>query len=342
VTKNLHPSRPMLPLPGRVQRDNVSAMPRSDTPNAGAGRRLSSRLRRWASLRAYGLVTSALFGATTPPRKMRGRFERLARVSRRTLQKKFPTLVFGDHRAGDLVIESVRAAASPKRAILHLHGGGFFMGSAASYRNRAMRLSFRLDAEVFVPEYGLAPEHPYPRALDDALAAFRCVQQVRARSPLFVTGDSAGGGLGLALLIKLRDLGVPMPAGAILLSPWADLTATGRSVDRNQGADLWFSRQHLEVWSRYYLGDADARSPYVSPVFGDLSALPPLLLLAGEDELLLDDARRIHESATRLGQESQLLVGAGMQHDWPLTLPWLEESRHAWSAMRRFVEDHCK
>jgi len=131
-----------------------------------------------------------------------------------------------------------------------------------------------------------------------------------------------------------------MPAGAILLSPWTDLTVSGRSVDRNQGADLWFSRRHLEVWSRYYLGGADARSPYVSPVFGGLSGLPPLLLLAGENELLLDDSRRIHESATRLGQESRLLVGEGMQHDWPLTLPWLDESKHAWSTMRRFVEEH--
>ena len=270
---------------------------------------------------------------------MRARFERFARVSRRVLRKKFPKIVFEDHRADGLVIESVRAVESPKRVILHLHGGGFFMGSPASYRNRAMRLSFRLEAEVFVPAYRLAPEHPYPTALDDALAAFRCVRQVRSRSPLFITGDSAGGGLALSLLIRLRDLGLPMPTGAILLSPWTDLTVSGHSVDANHGKDLWFSRQHLEVWASYYVGNADARSPYVSAVFGDLSDLPPLLLLAGEDELLLDDARRIHESATRIGSDSQLLVGAKMQHDWPLTLPWLDESKHAWRAMSRFVEE---
>lgn len=301
----------------------------------------SSPWMRWLSLRGYGLVTSSLFGATTPPLKMRARFERFARVSREALQRKFPKLVFEDHRVDGLDVEAIRAVESPKRVVLNLHGGAFFMGSPASYRNRAMRLSFRLDAEVFVPNYRLAPEHPYPAALDDALAAFRHVRELRPGAPLFLTGDSAGGGLCLSLLIRLRELGTPIPNGAILLSPWTDLTTSGRSVDANHGKDLWFSRKHLEVWARYYVGNADNRSPYVSPVFGDLSELPPLLLLAGEHELLLDDARRVHESATRAGTASRMLVGEGMQHDWPLTLPWLDESRQAWRAMRNFADERC-
>lgn len=305
-----------------------------------SGRDLSSRLERWLSLRAYGLVTSALFGATTPPGKMRARFERFASASRRTLQRKHPNLVFEDHRVDGVGMESVRATASPPRVLLHLHGGGFFMGSPASYRNRAMRLGYRLDAEVFVPAYRLAPEHPFPCALEDALEALRAVRRLRPRAPLFLSGDSAGGGLALSLLLKVRDVGLPTASGAILLSPWTDLTASGHSVDANRGADRWFSRRHLEVWARYYVGGADARSPYLSPAFGDLTGLPPLLLLAGEDELLLDDARRVHESAVRAGCNARLLVGPGMQHDWALTLPWLEESKQAWAAMRRFVEDH--
>jgi epsilon-lactone hydrolase len=297
---------------------------------------------RWMSLHVYGLVTSTLFGATTPPQRMRARFERFARVSRSALQHKFPKLAFADHRANDLAIESVRAVESPKRVVLHLHGGAFIMGSPESYRNRAMRLSFRLEAEVFVPDYRLAPEHPYPAALEDALAALRCVRDLRSQLPLFITGDSAGGGLSLSLLIRLRDLGLPMPSGAILLSPWTDLTVSGHSVDGNHGRDLWFSRKHLEVWASYYVGNADARSPYLSPVFGDLSDLPPLLLLAGEDELLLDDARRVHDSACRVGTDAQMLMGEGMQHDWPLALPLLDESKDAWRTMRRFVEDHSR
>ncbi len=296
-------------------------------------------LERWLSVRAYGLVTSALFGATTPPRKMRARFERLASVSRARLRRKHPSVAFQDHQVGQLAVESVRSVDAPRCVLLHLHGGGFFMGSPASYRSRAIRLSFRLEAEVFLPDYRLAPEHTYPGALDDALAAFRWIRQARAGRPLLVSGDSAGGGLALSLLLRLREEGLPMPAGAILLSPWADLTASGRSVDGNRGKDRWFTRHHLEAWAHHYTGDADARSPALSPVFGDLSGLPPLLLLAGEDELLLDDARRVHESAAHAAVDSRLLVGAGMQHDWPLTLPWLAESREAWRAMRRFVED---
>lgn len=304
-----------------------------------APQRTLSSWKRWMSLRGYGLVTSTLFGATTPPLKMRARFERFGSASRGSLQRKFPNLVFEDQPVDDLDIEVIRAVESPKRVIFHLHGGAFFMGSPASYRTRTIRLSFRLDAEVFVPDYRLAPEHPYPAALEDALAAFLHVRALRPQAPIFISGDSAGGGLCLSLLLRLRDLGQPMPDGAILLSPWTDLTTSGNSVDTNRRRDLWFSREHLEVWASYYIGQSDAHSAYLSPVFGDLYGLSPLLLFAGEHELLLDDARRVHEAAIRAGTDSRMLVGDGMQHDWPLTLPWLDESKRAWSEMRRFAEE---
>ena len=302
--------------------------------------RTLSRWKRWLSLRGYGLVTSALFGATSPPLAMRARFERLSRVPRARMQRKFPKLAFGDHAVDGVAIESVRAVESPARVILYLHGGAYFMGSPASYRNRAMRLSYRCQAEVFVPDYRLAPEHPYPAAFDDALAAWRFVKELRGDARIFVAGDSAGGGLVLSLLVRLRDLGLPMPNGAFVLSPWTDLTTSGASVDGNHGKDLWFTRRHLETWAKYYVGRADARTPYISPVFADLSRLPRLLILVGEYELLLDDAVRVCDAAKAAGTDARLLVGEGMQHDWPLTLPWLDESRHAWSKMRRFVEEH--
>jgi monoterpene epsilon-lactone hydrolase len=299
-----------------------------------------SRWKRWLSLRAYGLVTSTLYRATTPPLTMRDRFERFGRVSRQAMRRKFPKLVFADHAVDGLAIEAVCAVESPARVILYLHGGGFFMGSPASYRNRAMRLSYRCQAEVFVPDYRLAPEHQYPLALEDALAAWRFVKSLRPHAAIFVAGDSAGGGLSLSLLLRLRDSGLAMPNGSFQLSPWTDLTVSGSSVDGNYGRDLWFTRQHLEVWARYYVGQADARSPYVSPVFADLSGLPPLLLLVGEDELLLDDTLRVRDAATSVGTDVRVHIGKGMQHDWPLTLPWLDESKHAWSAIRGFVDEH--
>jgi epsilon-lactone hydrolase len=301
--------------------------------------RTVSPWKRWMSLRGYGLVTSTLFGATTPPATMRARLERLSRNPRAAMQRKFPSLVFCDHTVDGLAIESVCAIESPSRVILYLHGGAFFMGSPASYRNRAMRLSFRCCAEVFVPDYRLAPEHPYPAAFDDALVAWRFVKAFRPGLPIFVTGDSAGGGLSLSLLVKLRDLGLPMPSASFLLSPWTDLAVSGSSVNSNRRKDLWFTRKHLERWASYYAGGADRCSPYLSPVFAELSGLPPLLLLVGEHELLLDDTLRIRDAATSAGTDVSVLIGEGMQHDWPLTLPWLDESKLAWNAMRRFVEE---
>jgi epsilon-lactone hydrolase len=312
----------------------------SGEENHGSQPETLSRWKRWLSLRAYGLVTSTLFGAATPLATMRGRLEHFSRVSRRAMQRKFPKLVFGDHAVDGLAIESVCAVESPVRVVLYLHGGAFFMGSPDSYRNRAMRLSYRCQAEVFVPDYRLAPEHQYPAALDDAFAAWGFVKTLRPHAAIFVAGDSAGGGLSLSLLLRIRDSGLIIPNGSFQLSPWTDLTVSGSSVDSNYGRDLWFTRKHLETWARYYVGQADARSPYVSPVFADLSGLPPLLLLVGEDELLLDDTLRVRDAARSVRTDVRVLIGKGMQHDWPLTLPWLDESKHAWKTIRDFVAEH--
>jgi epsilon-lactone hydrolase len=233
-------------------------------------------------------------------------------------------------------MESVCAVESPRCAIVHLHGGAFIMGSPRSYRERAKRFSYQCHAEVFVPDYRLAPEHPYPAALDDALVAFQYVQALRRGVPVFVTGDSAGGGLGLSLLVRLRDAGAKMPSGAVFLSPWTDLTASGSSVETNRRKDLWLTGAHLQQWAGHYAANADPSEPELSPLFADLSGLPPLFLLAGAHEVLLDDAVRVAERAASSGTPTRLLVGKGMQHDWPLTLPWLEESRLAWSEIRGF------
>jgi epsilon-lactone hydrolase len=297
--------------------------------------------KRWLSLRAYGAFTRTLFGAHTCPLAMRARFERFGAVSRDALQRKHPKLRFDDYRLGSLHVEAVRASEAPARALIHLHGGGYFMGSPASYRNRAMRLGYRCGAEVFVPDYRRAPEHPYPAALHDALVTWQYVRALRPGVPVFLSGDSAGGGLALALMLCLRESGEPMPEGAILLSPWTDLSASGTSLETNARKDLWLGRAHLERWAGYYLGAADPRDPLVSPVFADLAGLAPLLILAGEHEVLLDDALRVARNAARAGTPVECLVGRGMQHDWPLTLPWLDESRSAWDTIAGFVERHA-
>jgi epsilon-lactone hydrolase len=296
-------------------------------------------LTHWLSLRAYGVITRTLFGPGTHPKVMRRRFERFGATSRRRLLARHPGLVFAEHAVGPLSVESVHAG-SPERAVLYLHGGAFVMGSPASYRSRATRMAYRCRAELFVPDYRLAPEHPFPAALEDAVAAWRHMRKLRRGWPLFVAGDSAGGGLALSLMLRLRDLGEPLPDGAVLLSPSVDLAEPGGPAEEG-GTDLWLTREHLRRWFRHYVGQADAAQPLVSPLHANLSGLPPFLLLAGSDELLLEEGRRMVDRALSAGVDAQLLVGEGMQHDWPLTLPWLPESRHAWTVIGGFLDEHA-
>jgi len=251
--------------------------------------------------------------------------------------KQYPAIAFGDHRQGSLFVESLRTAEAPERVILYLHGGAFVFGSVASYRRRVLRVAHRCHAEVFLPEYRQAPEHPFPAALDDAVAAWLLIRQLRPGAPAHIVGDSAGGGLALSLLLRLRDASLPLPAGAVLLSPWTDLSVSGALAKRHLGKDLWFTTAHLEAWARYYVGKANARSPDVSPVFGNYVGLPPLLLVAGGDELLVDDAVRVWTNARAAGVDARIVVGTGMQHNYPLALPWLAESREAWRIATQFL-----
>jgi epsilon-lactone hydrolase len=303
----------------------------------GTGLR-SPAWKRWVSVQAYGLVTSRLFPAYASPLAMRARFERFARTPREKLLRKYPNLVFEDHSFGDRDMESVRAVEEPSCVLVHLHGGGYFMGAPASYRSRTMRLSYRCDAEVFAPDYRLAPEHPAPAALEDAVDAWCEVRRLRPGVPMFVSGDSAGGGLAISMMVALRDQGLPLPDGAVLFSPWTDMRVSGASFEDNDRSDVWLSRAHCETWASHYLGDVDPSDPRVSPVYADLEGLPPMLLLVGDQEVLFDDARQAHENALAAGVASTLHVGRNMQHDWPLTLPWLDESRDAWSSIAAFVD----
>lgn len=286
---------------------------------------------------AYGLVTR-LYGPNTQPAKARQRFERFAAVSREAVQAKYPNVVFSDHRAGRTAIEGICAVSDPARVVLYLHGGGYIFGTPASYRQRTRAVSFRCRAEVFVVDYRLAPEHPFPAALDDALEAWSYVAALRPGVPRVVAGDSAGGGLALSLIAALRDRGLPLPDAAFVVSPWTDLAITGESVDANEGKDVWMSRRHLERWQRHYVGGSDPSHPGISPVNADFTGFPPMFLVVGDHEAILDDALRVEDRARSAGVDVDSCVGRGMQHGFPLTLPWLEESREAWQAIVAFLE----
>ncbi|WP_420579945.1 alpha/beta hydrolase [Reichenbachiella sp.] len=294
---------------------------------------------RWLSLLGYGLFTSTLYGAHTNPQLMRRRFEKWSSQSRTSIQRKYTNVKFEDVflEKSQLKIETVCAQEDFTSVILYLHGGGFVIGSADSYRNRMMRLSYHTKAKIVFVEYRRSPEHRFPAAQDDAFAAWQWVLQQYGNYPLLISGDSAGGGLTLSLLLRLKDSGETLPQGVIMISPWTDHSCAGKSVETNLGKDLWFTKNHLQQWATYYSREDERKLPYVSPVFGEFQELPPMLLLAGENELLLDDATRVYEGAKAAGVSAELHIGKGMQHDWPLTLPWLDESKLAWKFIREFV-----
>lgn len=285
----------------------------------------------------YGLAMNLLFHPRLSPRAMRRNFELFAATPRARIRRRFPQACFTDIRIGNLRAESIAAVPDPQRVVLYLHGGGYVFGSIDTYRRRALKLSYRCRAEVVMPDYRLAPEHPFPAALIDARTTWRYLTTRPERRSILLAGDSAGGGLALSLLTMLRDEGDDLPAGAALLSPWTDLAITGASIDTNRKRDCWLKRHQIEQWAALYSGTEPVEQPLISPLYADLHGLPPLLLLAGDQEILLDDTRRLAARARTAGVNVQEVIGYGMQHDWPLTLPWLSESRRAWQTIERFA-----
>jgi acetyl esterase/lipase len=217
-----------------------------------------------------------------------------------------------------------------QRCILYFHGGAYIAMSARTHRAVTSRLAAWSDARLFALNYRLAPEHPFPAALDDALAAYRALI-VAGLSPsrIVVAGDSAGGGLALALLLALRDAAETLPAAAVLFSPWTDLAVTGNSIVSNNAADALFFGSWVGAAARHYLADTPATHPLVSPVYADLAGLPPLLIQVSDSEVLLDDSRRVIENATRAGVAATLQIWPGLPHGWQIFAPILPEARAA-------------
>ena len=240
--------------------------------------------------------------------------------------------------AGGVPAESVvRPGALAGRHALYLHGGGYCLGSPANYRHFSWRIADAARATVLTIEYRLAPEHPFPAALEDALTAYRWLLQQDPKE-IVVMGESAGGGLTLALLMKLRDDGMRLPDAAIAISPWTDLALTGASLSENAVADPMLNISDLPEFAGYYVAGADPHHPYVSPLYGDPSGLPPVLTLAGRDEILRDDAIRMADKLCAANPRSELQVWPRMVHAWPLFAPVMPEARAAVAAIGGFVQ----
>jgi acetyl esterase/lipase len=223
-------------------------------------------------------------------------------------------------------------------SILYLHGGGYVAGSAALYRHVLWRLSAAASAQVAAIDYRLAPEHPFPAALDDAAAAWRglLAEGVDPRRAA-VIGDSAGGGLALSLGMRLRDRGEALPVAIVALSPWTDLAATGTSLRMNAAADPMLIADAVPGFAACYLAGADPCDPAASPLYGDPAGLPASLIQVGSDEILRDDAVRMAERMRAAGCTVELEVWPRMPHVWHVFAPLMPEATRAITRVGAFV-----
>jgi acetyl esterase/lipase len=226
-------------------------------------------------------------------------------------------------------------------ALLYLHGGAYVIGSAQGYRSLAAELGRAAGASCYAIDYRLAPEHPFPAAVEDAVEAYKAML-LGGLSPakIAIAGDSAGGGLALAALIALRDQGLPMPAAALLISPWADLTCTAVSLTKKADEDPSLTAAGLRATADLYLAGASANDPRASPIFADLAGLPPILIQVGTSEILLDDALKVSKRAALSGVDTHLRVWPEMIHVWHAFAFMLPEGRAAISEAGAFLQTH--
>ena len=284
---------------------------------------------------------------------VRRRLERIERIDQRTAEasrKRLDGLRRWQRLPAGTSVEAVAPGegapgewiaapgADPRRTVFYLHGGAYTIGSPAIYRELCARLSAACGARVFAAAYRLAPEHPCPAAIDDAEVAWRWLlaHGVEPRA-CAVAGDSAGGGLALALLARLRDAGQRLPACAALLAPWTDLGATGASVRANAASDPYIVARLLLPVAAMYRGALDVDDPRVSPLFADLRDLPPMLVQASDSEVLRSDAERLVERALAAGVAARLQLWPAQAHVFQLFARGLPEGRRACAAVGEFV-----
>jgi acetyl esterase/lipase len=238
-------------------------------------------------------------------------------------------------------IVSWQTEAAP-RAVYFLHGGGYIFGNANTYRLFNAELAQRLSARVFAPNYRLAPEHPYPAALDDAVRGYLdlLAEMNRQAQRIVLVGDSAGGGLVVATLLKLRELNQPLPAAAIALSPWTDLACTGASLATNEKTDVMFYAANIRESAPHYHQAHSPTDPFISPLYAELKGLPPLQIFVSQSEALRDDSLRLADQARAHGVTTELHVYEGMPHVWPV-FAFLPEAKAALAQMEKFVAAHA-
>ena len=230
--------------------------------------------------------------------------------------------------------------ASKEKVIFYTHGGGYVSGSCNDHRMHVAKFVEGTGLPALLFEYRLAPEHPFPAAVDDSVVAYQwLLEQGTAPDNIIVVGESAGGGLCLATLVALRDQSIPLPSAGVALSPWTDLTCSGESYKRNEMKDI-STLGSWDVWGDYYIGDNDPKHPWLSPLHADLHGLPPVMLQVGDNEILLDDSTRFAEKAKAAGVDVTLQVWEGMVHCFAIMAPMFPEATQAMNDIFGYIKTH--
>ncbi|MEP7213391.1 MAG: alpha/beta hydrolase [Acidobacteriota bacterium] len=224
--------------------------------------------------------------------------------------------------------------------VLYIHGGGFVACSPATHRPISAGLARLTRLRVFSLDYRLAPEHPFPAAFEDVVAAYHRLRKENPEVRIAVAGDSAGGGLTLSLLLKLKNDGIDLPSCAVCFSAWTDLTGSGESVKANEKSDRMFYASTISSFADAYVSRDERENVYASPVFGDFAAMPPILFQVGSTEVLVDDSRRIHEKIQAAGGESELQIYDDVFHSWQMGVGLLPEADAAMKDAAEFIRRH--
>lgn len=249
-----------------------------------------------------------------PISEQRARQEKTARIFRLPKQIQCQKVI-----AHGVPSEWIKSPDSSSGIILYVHGGAYVLGSVNSHRELIARLVMASKCNSLAINYRLAPENPFPAALEDMIAAYRwLLEEGIDASRIVFAGDSAGGGLAIAALIALRDAGIPLPAGAVCLSPWLDLALSGRSIANNAKLDPILSSKILEGYANYYTGTQETTHPLISPLYADLKGLPPISIHVGTNEILLDDSIRFSKQAQQAGVDINLEIWDEMFHVFQL------------------------
>ena len=234
--------------------------------------------------------------------------------------------------------------AVEENVVLYFHGGGYVFGSINTHKEFMSRISRVSNSRVLLIDYRRAPENPFPAALEDAITAYKWLIDSEGIKPenLIIGGESAGGGLTLATLLKLRDTGIPLPAAALLLSPWADLDMTGETIRTKARVDPLANPSDLFFLASLYVGEDDPKNPYISPLYGDLKGLSPMIIQVGSSEILLSDAERIAERAKAADVDVILDIWEDMIHMFQMFALWSPEGQKATEKLGKFIQKHLR